>query len=107
VKTVRITKLAQREIDAAARFFEGRKEGLGIQFYERVDEATGKIEQNPEGFQKIFKDMRHVNLEQFKEWGLFFRIREDGSIVIACLSGKRHPSLKHERASGVTPFPKP
>ena len=72
-----------------------------------VDEAVEKIERNPEGFQKLYKDMRHVNLEQFKEWDLFFPIREDGSIVIACMSGKRHPSLKQERAAGVIPFPKP
>jgi hypothetical protein len=69
-----------------------------------VDEAAEKIAINPEGFQKLYKDMRHVNLEQFKEWGLFFRIRDDGSIVIGCMSGRRHPSLKHERASGVTPI---
>jgi len=48
--------------------------------------------------------MRHVQLEQFKEWGLFFRVKDDGSIVIACLSGMRHPSLKHERAAGVIPI---
>jgi hypothetical protein len=45
-----------------------------------VDEAAEKIERNPEGFQKIYKDMRHVNLEQFKERGLFFRIKDDGQL---------------------------
>jgi hypothetical protein len=107
MKPVRITKLAQTEIDDAASWFERRKQGLGIEFYRRVDEAAEKIELNPKGFQEIYKDMRHVNLEQFKEWGLFFRIGDDGSIVIACISGKRHPSLKHERASGVIAMPKP
>ena len=108
MKPVDYTKLAEREIEAAAVFFEGRKEGLGVQFYERIDQAKRKVERNPDGFQKIYKDMCHVNLEQFKEWGLFFRIRDDGAIVIACMSGKRHPSLKHERASGAVPIkPKP
>jgi len=40
VKKVRFTKLAWREVNAAAKFFEGRKEGLGLQFYDRVDEAA-------------------------------------------------------------------
>jgi len=107
VKKVRFTRLAWREVNAAAKFFEGRKEGLGLKFHDRVDEAADKIKLNPEGFQKLYKDMRHVNLEQFKDWGLFFRIRDDDSIVIACVSGGRHPSLKHKRAAGVIEFPKP
>ena len=65
MKPVVYTKLAEREIEAAAVFFEGRKEGLGVQFYERIDQAKRKIELKPEGFQKIYKDMHHVNLEQF------------------------------------------
>jgi hypothetical protein len=72
VKRVEITKLAQREIDAQAAWLERRKEGLGIEFYERVDEAVDRIERNPQGFQTIFKDMRRVTLEQFKEWGRSF-----------------------------------
>jgi hypothetical protein len=35
MKPVRITKLAQTEIDDAASWFERRKQGLGIEFYQR------------------------------------------------------------------------
>jgi hypothetical protein len=101
MKPVRITKLRRPRLTRLQSGSNAVKKGS---FYERVDEAVEKIERNPEGFQKLYKDMRHVNLEQFKEWGLFFRIRDDGSIVIACISGKRRPSLKQERASGVTPI---
>jgi len=107
VKPVTFTALAQREVDAAADFFESRKEGLGAQFYRRVDQAAGEIELNPEGFQRVYKDMRRVGLRQFTEWALLFRILPDHSLVIACLSGKRHPTLFQERSFGVIPFPKP
>jgi len=40
-----------------------------------------------------------VNLEQFKEWGLFFRIGDDGSIVIAGISGKRSLPIAEARKS--------
>lgn len=104
---VSLTKVARQEIANAAEFFENRKEGFGEKFNQRVDEALDKIELNPEGFQKIYKNLRHVQLEQFKEWGLFFRIEKDGSVVIACLSGKRHPSLAQEREAGVIPIRPP
>jgi hypothetical protein len=48
VKKVKFTKTALREVDLAAAFHEGRKEGLGVEFYERVDEAVASIRQNPE-----------------------------------------------------------
>lgn len=104
---VSLTKAAKREISDAAEFFENRKEGFGEKFNRRVDEAIDKIGLNPEGFRKIYKNLRHVQLEQFKEWGLFFRIENDGSVVIACLSGKRHPSLAQEREAGVIPIRPP
>ncbi len=66
---VSLSKLAEREIDAAALFFEDRKEGFGGKFYRRVDEAIGKIELNPEGFRKVYKNLRRVQLEQFKRLG--------------------------------------
>jgi hypothetical protein len=53
VKPAAYTKLAQREIDAAAQWFENRKEVLGFQFYERIDEPAEKIALNPEGFQTL------------------------------------------------------
>jgi toxin ParE1/3/4 len=104
MKPVAFSKLAKREIDAAAQWFEDRKEGLGKQFYQRVDEAAEKVERNPNGFQICYKDMRRVGLRQFTEWALYFRILTDDSLVIACISGKRHPALPHERASGVVPI---
>jgi hypothetical protein len=107
MKPVSFSPLAKLEIDRAAQWFEDRKEGLGLEFYERVDEAAEKIERNPEGFRKVHRDYRRVTLEQFKEWALWFRILPDNSLVIACLSGKRHPNLAKERASGVIPFPEP
>jgi hypothetical protein len=72
--------------DRAAQWFEDRKEGLGLAFYNRVYEGADKIERNPEGFPKVHPDYRRVTLEQFKEWALWFRILPNNSLVIACLS---------------------
>jgi toxin ParE1/3/4 len=107
VKPVLFTKLAQSEVDRAAEWFESRKEGLGEQFYRRVDEAAGTIETAPEAFQKIYKDMRRVGLSQFTEWGIFYRVLPKNSVVIACASGKRHPRLSQERALGIVEIRKP
>lgn len=106
-KPVRFTRVALREVDRVASFYESRKEGLGAEFYERVDEAVGKIRENPEGYQKIHKDLRRCSLRQFTDYALWFRINPDNSLVISCLSGKRSASLARERAAGVIEIPKP
>ena len=107
MKKVRFTKTALREVDLAAAFHEGRKEGLGVEFYERVDEAVVNIRQNPEGYRKFHKDLRRCNLRQFTDWGLWFRVNKDNSMVVACVSGRRSPALAKDRAAGVIPFPEP
>jgi plasmid stabilization system protein ParE len=102
LKPVSITPLAQREIDAAASFYEGRKEGLGMEFADRVDEALQSIEIAPSGFERIYGDLRRCGLRQFVDWALWYRVLPDQSIVVACLSGRRHPRVAKERAAGVT-----
>jgi hypothetical protein len=67
MKPVRITTLAPTEIDAAASWFERRKEGLGVEFYQRVDEAVGRVEINPEGFQKSTKTCATLTLSSSRK----------------------------------------
>jgi hypothetical protein len=105
VKTVIVTERAQAEIDQAAAWYEGRREGLGNQFLARVDEAISRIEISPEGYAVAYKDLRRAVLRQFTDYELWFQIRADNSLVIACLSARRRPALIRERQRGVIPFP--
>jgi toxin ParE1/3/4 len=105
VKPVIVTALAQTEIDRTAAWYENRREGLGGEFLDRVDEAIQRIEMNPEGYAPAYKDLRRAVLRQFTDWALWFEVRPDNSLVIACLSGRRHPVLVRERQAKVIPFP--
>lgn len=107
MKPVVVNNIAQREIDTAAAFYESRRDGFGAKFIERVVEALERIEIAPEGYQPVFKDLRRVNLRQFRDYALWFQVRPDMSIVVACLSSRKHPIHVKERALGVIPFPKP
>jgi len=106
-KPVIIAPLAQGEIESAASFYEGRREGLGAEFTDRVAEALHSIELAPEGFQKVYKGLRRCGLRQFTNWALWFRVLPDNSVVIACLSGRRDFRVVRERALGVRPFLNP
>jgi toxin ParE1/3/4 len=106
VKPVIVSAIAQRDIDTAAAWYENRKDGLGIEFLDRVAETLERIETNPEGYAEGYRGLRRANLDQFP-YGVWFRIMPDNSLVIACLHGRRHPVLARERGAGVIEFPKP
>jgi toxin ParE1/3/4 len=89
LKPVQLTPAAKSDIADASRWYESRREGLGDEFLDRVDEAIGEIARAPEGFQKVYKQARRVTLEQFRDHALWYVVRPDRSLVIGCLSGKR------------------
>jgi len=60
LKSVLVTRQAQSEIEAAAAFFESRREGLGAEFEDRVAVALNAIKIAPESFQVVYKGLRRA-----------------------------------------------
>lgn len=101
----RLTSAASRDIEKAAQWYEQHREGLGLQFTERVLESIEAIERNPLAYAKVIGEARRAILTQFP-YALYFRLEGD-AIVIACLHHKRDTRLARERAAGVIEIPKP
>jgi hypothetical protein len=87
-----------------ASFYEARKVGLGSEFTDRVAEALEHIKLAPEGYQVIHGDVRWINLRQFRDWSLWFRVLADNGVVVACLSNRMNPQIVKERALGALPI---
>ena len=94
-----LTPLAQADIEQAQAWYEAKRKGLGDRFVERADDAIQKIAQNPTLFAPVVEDVRRVLVEDFP-YGVYYRVETDGSVVIACLHGKRSPDRAHSRALG-------
>jgi plasmid stabilization system protein ParE len=106
VTPVRFTSAAERDIQKAYAWYESQREGLGIEFLNRVDHAVETIGTFPEGFPKIINEVRRAPMEQFP-YNLWFRVLPDDSVVIGCLHGRRDTVLARERALGVLEMPDP
>jgi toxin ParE1/3/4 len=73
-----------------------KREGLGVQFMDKVEDAIERIADHPLAFRPIVENVRRANLERFP-YGLWFTLNEDGSIVLACLHHKRdNPKLARQ-----------
>jgi toxin ParE1/3/4 len=80
------------DIEHAARWYEGRQEGLGDNFIADVREAAKRIEANPKGYRKVIGEARKVALKRFP-YAMYFKIEPDGSLVFAYLHASRRPEL--------------
>ena len=84
---VRFTPAAEADLVRAVEWCEAQRDGLGMEFFGRVDEAVQQISINPLGYRKVFGEARRINLRQFP-FVLWYKVEQD-AIVIACLHAKR------------------
>ena len=96
-RPVRLSRLAALDLQQARDWFDAREPGLGDAFLERVNETISKISQNPEQYQMAIADLRRAPVPKHR-WSVFYRILPDESIVVACLSDRREPSVAQRRA---------
>jgi toxin ParE1/3/4 len=92
---VSLTRSAKADVKAAAEWYERQREGLGLEFTDRVLESIDRIAEHPLAHRKVIESARRCNLDQFP-YGLWYTV-EDKSIVIACLHHRRNPSLAKAR----------
>lgn len=101
-----LTSTAERDVASAAEWYEAKREGLGGEFLDRVEEAIDRIGMNPLAYRKVTGENRRCLVEQFP-YALWFKIHGD-AIVVACLHSARNPSVAKERTAGVIEIrPKP
>jgi len=101
---VRLSALAALDIQQAREWHDAREPGLGDQFLQRVNETMTRIGQNPHQYPTIIEDVRRANLRQFK-YGVWYRVKVDGSVVVACLRHRQQPEIAKARALGREPSP--
>jgi plasmid stabilization system protein ParE len=97
---VRFTAAAERDVTEAFNYYEEKREGLGLEFLERVEEAVEVISQNPKLHAAVIDDGRRVLLRQFP-FAIWYVVEEDGSVVIGCIHSKRDERLAVSRIHAI------
>ena len=87
---------AKFEIKESEQFYNNEQPGLGREFLLEVRHAAGAITENPEVWQKTYKDFRRYFLPRFPFY-IIYRIHT-GTIEITSVShNKRRPGHWKER----------
>ena len=82
---------AAADIEEAFLWYEERRSGLGDEFLEAVQSALEKVAAHPTRYPAIHRDAHRVLLRRFP-YGIFYRVYDDVTVVVACMHGRRDPS---------------
>jgi plasmid stabilization system protein ParE len=94
-----VRPLARDDIADAAGWYEERAPELGARFLASVDGALRLMQDAPEQYRRVYRDVRRALVPDFP-YAVYFVVRGDVLHVLACLHGRRHPSRWQSRARG-------
>ncbi len=94
---------ADEEIQAAIRFYENRRSGLGDEFLAELRTHLERIADDPLSLPKLETapkrlDVRRILIRRFK-YVVVFEVIEDEAIVLAVAHGSRRPNYWVKRRS--------
>lgn len=81
---------AAREVQEAFDWYEERSEGLGLEFLRAAEACLAAVQRNPLAFPQAHKEVRRALMRKFP-YALFYLIKEESIVVVACFHAKRDP----------------
>jgi toxin ParE1/3/4 len=81
---------AAREIQEAFDWYEEKSDGLGLEFLRAAEACLAGVKRNPFAASEMYQESRRALLRKFP-YALFYLIKEEQIIVLACFHIKRHP----------------
>jgi len=81
---------AAQEARDAARWYDDRSPGLGLEFTRALDAVTEAVARFPEAFPLLRGDVRRALLRRFP-YAVFFALTEQGIVVLSIVHCRRDP----------------
>ena len=96
MKDYRFLQEADEEMNGQARFYEGRSEGLGLDFLDEVEHTVESILAFPNGSRGVSKNLRRRIMRRFP-FGLLYAIEAEQIVIVAVVHLKRRPGYWKDR----------
>jgi toxin ParE1/3/4 len=97
VKPIIIHSKARAELDEAIAYYEKQKAGLGLALQSAIEQAIGRIRQNPQiGAPYKMTEFRHYVIQHFP-YVVFYAEVEEVIWIVAIAHGKRRPDYWRRR----------
>ncbi len=93
---LRFRPAASADVDDAYVWYESQERGLGERFLGELGSTLEAIAENPRRFPVMLRNTRRALVRRFP-YGVFFRVLDDGVLVVACFHASRDPQRWGER----------
>ena len=84
-------RLADRELNEAAQYYELQSLGVGSSFLKEIDRCLQSIEEHPEGGVILRDSVRRRLLRRFP-YALLYKIKPSSIRILAVMNLKRRPT---------------
>jgi plasmid stabilization system protein ParE len=95
--SIRLRRIAQREFDDAADWYEQRQAGLGARFIDEIQQVLYAISQNPQQFAEVHADFRQALANRFP-YAIYYKVESAQVTVLGVVHTSRDPSVWQSRA---------
>jgi plasmid stabilization system protein ParE len=86
-------------VEAAYRWYEDQRAGLGEEFLAAVGQTVEAIASHPAGYPAIHRETRRALVRRFP-YAVFYRLVGEQVVVVACMHARRHPNRWRRRRDG-------
>lgn len=94
--TLRVLLQAERDIVEAVHWYEEREPGLGQALIDQIDAALQRIEQGPERYPIVYRQLRRTLPRRFP-YAIYFLQDSNDIIVFAVLHQRRDQKILDDR----------
>ncbi|MEX1187053.1 MAG: type II toxin-antitoxin system RelE/ParE family toxin [Gemmatimonadaceae bacterium] len=98
MRTLRVRRVARREIEAAFEWYLARSPTAARRFLDEVDHAITTLHANPERHAVVRGRLRRVLLRQFP-YAVYYKVYPATISVVGVIHGHRHPETWLKRAA--------
>ncbi|MGI8978658.1 MAG: type II toxin-antitoxin system RelE/ParE family toxin [Pirellulaceae bacterium] len=98
MKSLVIRRVAERDLDEAAKWYESRRAGLGAEFLLSVETAIEGILAHPEATALVHKNLRRAYVHRFP-YGVFYYVEETRIVIVGVIHSSRNPRIWKRRLS--------
>ncbi|GAB4157563.1 MAG: hypothetical protein Tsb009_34650 [Planctomycetaceae bacterium] len=90
---------AEADLEAATLWYNQQHENLGESFLDSVNTTIERIQQNPEGYPIIYKNIRSAMTKKFP-YLVLFEFNVSRVAVLGIIHGHRNPEIWKLRSAG-------
>lgn len=96
-RTLILTRVARREFDEAADWYDEQRDGLGTRFIMEVNNVLDRLRANAEQYAVLHENLREALVHEFP-FAVYYRIEDTRIVVVAVIHTARDPGIWMSRA---------